>query len=328
MRRILVVLIAALAGLVALIAVGYWSGKNPPLDEVAAARKALGVELRSSMVSTNGIALHVVEAGPADGPPVVLLHGYPEFWFGWKEQVARLAAAGFHVIVPDQRGYNTSDKPDGIEAYRIDALMRDVIGLLDHFGLEETALAGHDWGGAIAWNLVLEYPLRFRRLAMFNSPHPLAWREREEGAPKEESISWFRTFFQLPLLPELLAPAGNWWLTAKTLRDTARPGTFPDTEMQYYQSAWSRPGAARSMINWYRAAFRYPHNPSGDGLVRVPTRLIWGMQDRFFPSTMLQASARHCVNASVIELPDATHWLLHEEPERTSQAMIEFFKPS
>lgn len=311
--------------LVLLYLAASFSGRQRPTDIVKATEQRLGVELDSQLIRTNGVQLHVVQAGPTEGPPVVLLHGYPEFWWGWNQQIARLARAGFHVIAPDQRGYNASDKPDDIDAYRVDRLTADILGLIEYLGYSQVNLAGHDWGGAIAWYLVIEHPEHFRRLVMFNAPHPLAWVDARSSAPQEETINWFRTFFQLPILPELLARAGNWWLLVKNLRDTSRPGTFPDPDMDYYRYAWDRDGAMGAMINWYRANFRHPHQVSGDGTVRIPTRIVWGTRDRFFESRLAQLSVRHCANAELVEVPDAGHWLLHEEPEFTSRQMIEFF---
>jgi pimeloyl-ACP methyl ester carboxylesterase len=315
------------AALIALLLLGaYLSGRQAPIDIVAATAERLGVPLESRMIPTNGVRLHVVLAGPPDGPPVILLHGYPEFWWGWNQQIARLARAGFRVIAPDQRGYNASEKPPGIDAYRIELLLDDVLGLIQALGYEQVYLAGHDWGGGLAWYLVLEHPERFRKLVMFNAPHPLAWEDVRKSAPQEHTISWYRTFFQLPVVPELVGRAGNWWLLAKNLRDTSRAGTFPDTDMDFYKYAWDRDGSMHAMVNWYRASFRYPHEVVGDGVVRVPTRVVWGMKDRFFESRLGRFSVTHCANASLLEIPDAGHWLLHEEPERTSNQMIEFFR--
>lgn len=323
----LAVVVAGL--LVVVLAVGLLSGRHDPIDVVAATARRDGIELDAQLIPTNGIRLHVVQAGPKDGPPVVLLHGYPEFWWGWNQQIAPLARAGFRVIVPDQRGYNASDKPDGIEAYRVEMLVDDILGLIRQLGYEKVHLAGHDWGGAIAWYLVLEHPEHFRKLVMFNSPHPLAWVDARQDATQEQTINWFRTFFQLPVVPEVTGRLGDWWLLRKNLRDTSHPGTFPDADMAYYTSAWDRDGAMgamHSMINWYRASFRYPHHVVGNGMVHLPTRIVWGMRDRFFDSRLARLSVKHCADAQLVEVHDAGHWLLHEEPQFTSRMMVEFFK--
>lgn len=304
----------------------YWSGRQTPIDIVAVVKQRDGVQLESTMVPANGIRLHVVQAGPKDGPPVVLLHGYPEFWFAWHKQIVRLAKAGFRVIAPDQRGYDASDKPRGIAAYQVEDMVGDILGLIQALGYERVDLAGHDWGGAIAWYLVIEHAEHFRRLVMFNAPHPLSFQDARRSEPQEKPINWFRTFFQIPVVPEVVGYANNWSLLTGNLRKTSRPGTFSDADFDLYRWAWFRDGASHSMVNWYRAAFQYPHKVEGDGLVHVPTRIVWGMQDRFFENRLARLSAAHCANAELIEVPEAGHWLLHEEPEMTSRKLIEFLQ--
>lgn len=303
----------------------YRSGLREPIDVVAETERILDVGLESRMVPGSGVLLHVVQAGPENGPPVVLLHGFPEFWWAWNEQIARLARAGLRVIAPDQRGYNGSDKPAAIEDYRLELLLADVIALIVRLRYESVYLAGHDWGGTVAWHLAIARPQRVRKLVIFNSPHPLAWTEAEREGAKEGTLFWYRTLFRMPWLPELLARGADWWLLEKSLHDTSRPGTFSERELAYYKYAWDRDNSIHTMIHWYRAASRYPPRTDGDGIVRVPTRIVWGMRDRYLDSRLARSSARHCAEATVVELPDAGHWLLHEEPELTSQQMIELF---
>jgi pimeloyl-ACP methyl ester carboxylesterase len=130
------------------------------------------MELEHSTIETNGIQLHVVQAGPKSGVPVVLLHGFPEFWYGWRKQIPALVEAGCRVIVPDQRGYNLSDKPKGIKSYGVFTLVDDIIGLIDALGYEKVNLVGHDWGAVVAWTLAIKYPERLQRLSIMNVPHP------------------------------------------------------------------------------------------------------------------------------------------------------------
>ena len=150
-------------------------------------------------VPANGLRLHLVEAGPEDGPPVVLLHGFPEaLWYGWRRQIGPLAEAGFRVIVPDQRGYNTSDKPRGVAAYRVETLAADVAGLLDTLQLERASVVGHDWGAVVAWWLALARPERVSRLAILNVPHPAVMRRHLLSSPRQALRSWYVFFFQVP----------------------------------------------------------------------------------------------------------------------------------
>lgn len=308
---------AAVAGLlVGFATAGYLSGNQPSIDVVAAGARRVGVPLQSEMVATNGIHLHVVTAGPRDGQPVILLHGMPEFWWGWNQQIAPLARAGFRVIVPDQRGYNLSDKPAAIEAYRMEHLAQDVVGLIENFGYDSVYLAAHDWGGIVAFQVAIRHPEKVRKLVIFNAPHPFALVESSQlPSDGERTITWYRALFQLPWIPELFTRFGNWaWLTTM-LRGTSREGTFSDEELTFYKSVWARDGAIGSMINWYRAYpdFRFPLQLEalGDGTVRVPTRIVWGLRDAFMESRLARLSARHCTNASVTELPQTGHWLLH-----------------
>lgn len=306
--------------------VGYRSGSQTPIDIVARAESEIGIDLESSMIPVDGIRLHVIQAGPADGPPVVLLHGYPEFWWGWHKQIAGLAKAGFRVIVPDQRGYNASDKPEGIEAYRPDTRTQDIVALIKELGYDSVNLAGHDMGAGVAWRLAIDHPDQVRKLMIFDVGHPLAYVEASKTEPEEETISWYRTFFQLPVVPEYVGRLGNWSLLVKNMRETSREGTFGDEEMDVYRYAWDRDNAMHFMLNWYRAGAQYPSEIEGDGKVRAPTKVIWGKKDVFSESRLAQLSLKYCDQAEVIILPDAGHWLMHEEPAVITQLMINFFK--
>jgi pimeloyl-ACP methyl ester carboxylesterase len=182
--------------------------------------------LEHHRVATNGVQLHVVQCGPAAGPLVVLLHGFPEFWYGWRHQIAALAAAGFRVWVPDQRGYNLSDKPRPVRGYVVDELARDVVGLIDAAGHATAAVVGHDWGAAVAWHLAAQHPARVRRVAVLNVPHPQVMGPALLRKPGQLLRSWYVFFFQLPWLPEAVVGLRGWWLARQSLRRTSRPGTF------------------------------------------------------------------------------------------------------
>src|SRR5687768_9879381 len=149
-----------------------------------------------------GVRIHAVAAGPADAPLVILLHGFPEFWYGWRHQIGPLAAVGLRVLAPDLRGYNLSSKPAGIAAYALDALADDVLGLADALGRRRFAVVGHDWGGALAWHLAGRDPERIERAAILNAPHPGTMRDYARAHPSQMAKSWYVAFFQLPALPE------------------------------------------------------------------------------------------------------------------------------
>ena len=282
-------------------------------------------ELEQLVFQNGEIRLNAVAAGPKDGPVVVLLHGFPEFWYSWRKQITPLAAAGFRVIVPDQRGYNKSSKPSGAKSYTIALLTSDVIAIADQLGCERIFLAGHDWGAAVAWSTALLYPERIARLAILNVPHPSVMRRYLATNRRQLRRSWYMFFFQLPWIPELFFSASNFKIGARTLVRTSRPGTFSLEDLAEYRAAWSQPGGMTAMINWYRALFRY-RTRFADSKVRVPTRILWGTRDAFLMAEMAQDSLRYCTEAELFTLADATHWLQHEQPERVSELLIEFFR--
>ncbi len=297
----------------------------------------MAIELRHRTIATNGIRLHAVEAGPAGGRLVILLHGFPELWYGWRRQIEPLAAAGFRVLVPDQRGYNLSDKPLGIDAYRLDRLAQDVIGLIDDAGRERACLAGHDWGGAVAWWVGINFPQRLDRLALLNIPHPTVMRHHLLHDRGQRRRSRYIFFFQLPWLPEMALRRANFAYGVRALAASSRPGTFTEDDFAVYRQAWSQPGAITAMLNWYRAALRRPPpRPAGSAAraggrgrpagprVRVPTLLLWGTRDRFLGQEMARPSIELCDDGR-LELVDATHWVQHEEPELVQRRLAEFF---
>lgn len=269
--------------------------------------------------------LHAVAAGPQDGLVVLLLHGFPEFWYGWRRQIEPLAAAGFRVIVPDQRGYNLSSKPSGVAAYALTELVSDVIAIADQLGQQRIFLAGHDWGAAVAWSTALLHPRRIAKLVVLNVPHPSVMRKFLSTHPRQFLRSWYMFFFQLPWLPEALFSAFHFRVGSRALLRSSRPGTFSPEDLAQYRNAWSQPGALTAMINWYRALFR-TRVKFQDKTVRVPTRILWGERDDFLLTEMAHESLRYCTDAELFTFANATHWLQHEEPARVSELLIDFFR--
>ena len=273
----------------------------------------------------SGVRIHAVAAGPKDGPAVVLLHGFPEFWHGWRKQIEPLAAAGFRVIVPDQRGYNLSSKPRGVASYALNELVSDVIAIADQLVQQQIFLAGHDWGAAVAWSAALLHPKRIARLAVLNVPHPSVMRRYVYTRLPQTLRSWYIFFFQIPWLPEALFSASNFRLAARALLESSRPGTFSAEDLAQYRAAWSQPGALTAMIHWYRAAIRY-RVPFANRTVHVPTRILWGERDRFLIAEMAHESLRYCANGELFTFAEASHWLQHEEPEKVSEMLVRFFQ--
>jgi pimeloyl-ACP methyl ester carboxylesterase len=281
---------------------------------------------RHRTIETNGIRLHAVEAGPESGPLVILLHGFPELWYGWRPQIPFLAAAGYRVLAPDQRGYNLSDKPRRVSDYNLDTLALDVVGLIDALGQEKARVVGHDWGGVVGWWLGVKHADRLERLALLNIPHPRVMRRTLYKSSEQRKKSSYIFFFQVPGLPERGFRRNGFNFAVKALRTTSRPGVFTDADLDVYREAWSQPGAVRSMIHWYRAALRsQPKPPATSRVVGVPTLLLWGTKDRFLGQEMAQPSIDLCDDGRLEFFPEASHWIQHEEPERVNQRLIEFF---
>ncbi len=281
--------------------------------------------LHFTEIAVNGVRLHVAKAGPPDGPLVLLLHGFPECWSGWKAQIPALAEAGFRVWVPDQRGYNLSEKPRSVGDYRLDRLAADVAGLIEAAGVEQAYLAGHDWGGAVAWQTAAAYPHHVRRLVVLNCPHPDVMRRHLFSNPRQLLRSWYIVCFQLPWLPERIAGLGNWRMLVRGLKRSSRPGTFDETDFEQYRRAWSQPGAMRSMIHWYRAMMRSPMPASNASRIRTPTLLIWGAKDRFLGKEMVEPSLDLCDDGRLVLIDEATHWVQHEESRRVNELLLGFF---
>lgn len=271
------------------------------------------VPAESIRVETNDVELHAVRAGPDNGPLVVLLHGFPEFWYGWHEAIAPLANAGYRVVVPDQRGYNRSDTPEEVSAYRIDHLADDVVGLIEAHDRESAGIVGHDWGGFVGWWLALTRPECVSSLSVVNAAHPSVVYSHLRERWRQRLKMWYLFGFQIPTLPERLARIGNWWPLVRGMRNSSLPGTFSSVDFQRYRRAWNRPGAFSAMVDWYRAIWTERPRPTRTG-IELPVLVIWGNQDDYLPREMAHESMEFCENGRLKTHPDATHWVHHEEP--------------
>lgn len=312
----------------------------------------------------NGVRLHYVEqrpAGPGWAPLAVLLHGFPEFWWSWRLQIPALVAAGYHVIAPDLRGYNLSDKPAEVEDYAVDLLTEDVARLIRHHGADQAVIIGHDWGGAVAWQFAMDYPAMTERLVVLNAPHPERMLEAFGGRPNFRQIgrSWYMFVFQIPRLPERWLAVNNYERIGLIFRDTAaHPEAFPPEVLQRYRKAASQPGALTGAINYYRAAIRSgaresqsrlrktlaaldpalerlfgPANDSQDAETRVfpqitsPTLLIWGERDSALGKELTEGMDRLFSGPfEILYLPDCGHWVQQECPEDVNRLLVEFLE--
>jgi len=281
-------------------------------------------DLRHGDAELGEVRLHYVEAG--EGPLVVLLHGFPEFWFSWRFQIPALAAAGFRVLAPDLRGYNLSSRPQGVAAYDTDRLARDVRELIAERGAPSARLVGHDWGAAVAWSTAINHPDVVERLAILNVPHP---RRFFEGVrhPRQLGRSWYVVFFQLPRLPERVLRARNWAGLRYGFEHDARPGAFTAEDIARYVEAWEQPGAVTATLNYYRAMSRRSPARLRRDLrpVRAPTLVIWGKRDRYLGAELAEPDQADVPNLEDVVFLDASHWVQHDEPERVAQLLIDFF---
>lgn len=284
----------------------------------------------------DGVRLHYVEAG--EGPLVVLLHGFPEHWYAWREQIPALAEAGYRVVAPDMRGYNVSEKPHGVEAYRIGELVGDVLGLIGACGEERAAVVGHDWGGVIGWEAAARHPGSVDRLVVLNAPHPAAYRRELRSLGSDQARrSWYALFFQLPWLPEALLRARDHRLIEEMLHeDPQNPDAFDREAIARYKRACAQPGALTSMLNYYRAGFRgtlrslLPGRSVPDtttkAVVSQPTLLVWGMEDRALSPRLTEGLERWVPDVRVERLPGASHWVQADAPDEVNELLIGFLE--
>ncbi|MCU4740699.1 alpha/beta hydrolase [Halobacteria archaeon AArc-m2/3/4] len=293
----------------------------------------------------NGVRLHYVEAGPDDGDLVVFLHGFPEFWGTWRRQLVALADAGYRVVAPDLRGYNRSEKPHGLEAYRLETLTADVEAVIralrseDERDARSAHVVAHDWGGMIAWATALSHPHVIDRLVVLNAPHPIKF--VHELTLSQAARSWYAAFIQLPWLPERLLAARDYRALEELFRDApVRPDAFTDEDVRRFKRAAAQPGALESAINYYRAFARgtvREHLPGsipviGDRLVEsveaidVPTLVLWGERDSALALDQLDGLERYVDDLQVERFPDASHWVHADRPDQVNESILDFLE--
>lgn len=280
----------------------------------------------SRYLDVGEVRLHVATAGPpTSAKTVVLLHGFPEAWWSWRHQMLALADSGFRVLAPDMRGYNLSDKPRGVAAYGTKRLVGDVLGLLRAAGVDRALLAGHDWGGEVAWRFAMAHPDRVERLAILNCPHPLALM-RGLRTRSQLAKSWYFGFFQLPLVPERALSKDDF----AALRNVYRQDGFSDAEIAPYVEAFARPRALTSAINYYRAAGRQLATGRSPKVTAIacPTLVVWGKDDRVLGPELATPPARFVPDARVVFVEGASHWVQRDAAARVSELLLEHFGAS
>jgi len=281
-----------------------------------------------------GVTLNVALAGPADGPAVILLHGFPESHRTWRE-VAPLLEDRFRLVMPDQRGFAGSDRPQQVEAYASDKLIDDIFALAGALGLEGFSLVGHDWGGAIAWGAALRNDPRLNRLAIVNAPHPLVFQKSLIEDREQRAASQYITAFRTPGFETAIEAMGCDAFFAKTFGGHVDLALIPEAEKRRYVADWSQPGAMTAMLNWYRAS-KMVVPPPGVTLplpdwllrafptVKVPTLVVWGLRDKALLPLQLDGLDRLVEDLRVVRLPDAGHFAPWEAGEEVAAALRDF----
>lgn len=268
-------------------------------------------------VVANGVRLHVARAG--DGPLMIFLHGFPEYWAMWRPLLEHFGARGWCAVAPDLRGYNLSEKPAAVEAYRAKHLVADVLGLAAHYTKDTFVLVAHDWGGAVAWSVAIQHPERLSRLVMLNSPHPfIFWRELCNN-PAQQKASEYMNLFRLAKAERVLAENGY----ARLL------GAFSDLDdasRKALVEAWSQPGALTGGLNYYRASPLYPPTSDDPGakklqlrpedfMVRVPTLVVWGERDTALLPGCLEGLDQVVPDLKLVRVPEASHWIARQRTD-------------
>ncbi len=273
-------------------------------------------------IMTNGIRMHYVTQG--NGPLIVLMHGFPEFWFSWRHQIPALADLGYTVVAPDLRGYNDTDKPR--TGYDVPNLLLDIKGLIVGLGFREAVIVGHDWGGALAWAFADRYPELTSHLIVLNAPNPAAM-QRDIKTPEQRRKSWYILAFQIPWLPEFILLQNHAARIGELIQMAAyQKAAFPDEVLDFYREAMSKPGAMTASINYYRQ-LKWSLNHNWQQMrLSMPTLLIWGEQDTALGISLTEGLEQWVPGIHIHRISDSGHWVQQEKPELVNQFLIDFLR--
>ena len=281
-------------------------------------------------VEVSGIKLHCMNNG--SGKLILFLHGFPEFWYVWREQLKEFGK-DYHALAPDMRGYNLSDKPKPISEYFMPRLLADVKALVDRYSQgKKVILVAHDWGGAVAWNFAIAHPECLEKLVIINSPHPATFLRELKNNREQRKASSYMILFASGL-GEVALKAGDYRrLKEAIFEKSANPAIFSEADKKAYQLAWSQPGALAGGLNYYKAFFQQAlKRLIGDkqkiGLrVSVPTLVIWGEKDTALLTGNLNGLEKFVPNLTIKRIADGTHWVIHEQPELVNRYIREFIE--
>jgi pimeloyl-ACP methyl ester carboxylesterase len=272
-------------------------------------------------IETNGIQLHYVTQG--EGPLILFLHGFPEFWYSWRKQIPEFAGDR-KVVALDLRGYNDSDKPEAQSAYVMAEFIKDVKGVITGLGYDRCVLVGHDWGGAIAWCFAYAHPEMVEKLIVLNIPHPAKF---AQGllTPQQLLRSSYIFFFQLPVLPELLIQSNDFQLLEWAFKGMAvNKSAFSDADIEAYKNAAAKSGALTSPLNYYRNVFGHELVSRSWSVLEVPTLMIWGEADTALGKELTYGTDQYVRDFQIRYIPNCSHWVQQERPELVNQYIREF----
>lgn len=277
--------------------------------------KCLGACMKDEYCDVNGIKMHYVTEG--EGPLVLLLHGFPQFWYAWRKIIPQLSQK-FKVVAPDLRGYGETDKPQNISDYKLNNLSKDIVGLIKHLGYSKAFIVGHDWGGAIGWELALTHPEVVDKLVTINAPHPAKFAKAIRSNYKQMGRSWYMFFAQIPKLPEYLIGLNTGKFLKGIFRGQAvNKEAFPKEELQRYIDEYNKPGVIPASMHYYRAAFRNRNNTPPRVQITTPTLVIWGEKDKALGKELTYDMDKLFSGPFKIEyLPDSSHWVLDDQPDK------------
>ena len=291
-------------------------------SQLPATQRAPEVE---GYADVNGVRLHYVSQG--SGPLILFVHGFPEFWYAWRNQLAEFSR-DHRAVAMDMRGYNLSSKPGAVAAYRMPNMVEDIRALVDHLGARKFVLVGHDWGGGVAWAFAMAHPDRLERLVIINAPHPAVFGRELATNPAQQRASQYMTAFQSPETEQRLSADGYAPLM-RILADVIKAGYLTAADSAEYIKAWSQPGALTGGLNYYRAA-RFgptaPGTPVPAMIVNVPTLVIWGARDPYLLTGNLDGLEAYVPRLTVKRIPEATHWVVHERPAEVNALIREFIR--
>jgi pimeloyl-ACP methyl ester carboxylesterase len=281
----------------------------------------------------NHLRIHYAKAG--EGQPMVFLHGFPEFWYEWKNQLAEFSLDHL-AVAPDMRGYNLSAKPAQVDAYRIETLVEDVRALAQHLGRDRIILVGHDWGGAVAWAFALYYPQILEKLVIINAPHPAIFQRELLRNAAQQRASQYMLLFRSPDAEHILSANGFSPLAEAVLGEGLKHGYLTQDDRNAYLEAWLQPGALTGGLNYYRAAKIGPPEGTGDFswrdlsedfprlTVRVPTLVLWGEKDSYLLPGNLDGLEEYVPDLIIKRVPECSHWIVHENPDLVNATLREF----